>query len=122
MRIAYITDDPVNLAVAAGLAKKCGAALAALRRDDDTSLVSFDAVLYDLDGIPPHERSELLGEIIRASSSCPRAVHGYALDDDQARSLRLSGVAVAQRLQLGLIRALQARLYKSWPWSRLTTL
>jgi hypothetical protein len=106
MRIGYVTTDEVNLAWAALMARKCGAVVrrwvSKLAPPDGT----FDAILYDMDDVPRFRQGEILAQLLRARSTCPRAVHGYALSEDEAASLRMQGVVVAQRLQLELFRIL----------------
>jgi hypothetical protein len=106
VRIAYINTDEVNQAVSARMARQCGAVVRSLRREDPSPGGKYDAVLYNLDDVPRHRRDEILEELLRGPSTCPKAVHGYDLSDDQVVSLQLHGVAVAQRLQPELIRIL----------------
>ena len=106
MRIAYMTNDEVNRASAAQMAGECGAFICALAPKDSPPDDQFLAVLYDLDGLQRHERAELIAQIVSSPSTCPRAVHGYDITDEQSRFLRRHGVAVSQRLHAGLIRSL----------------
>jgi hypothetical protein len=106
MRIAYIDTDEVNQAVAAQMAKKLGAVVCALNPKDLPPDGVYDAVLYNLDDVPRHRQRDVLDQIVESRSTCPKAVHGYSLSEDQALSLRRHGVAVAQRLQPDLLRIL----------------
>jgi hypothetical protein len=106
MRIAYMTTDEVNQALAAKLAAKCGAVICALLPKDSLPEGQFHAVLNDLDAVEKHRRGEVVAQILRSPSTCPRAVHGYGITDEQTKDLRRHGIAVGQRLRLGLIRAL----------------
>jgi hypothetical protein len=102
MRIAYMNSDEVNQAVADQMARKLGVVVFGLDPEDPPPDELFDAVLYNLDDVPRHRRGDVLVEVLHGQSTCPKAVHGYGLTEDQAASLRLHGVAVAQRLQLDL--------------------
>jgi nitrate reductase cytochrome c-type subunit len=106
MRIAYMTNDEVNRALAAQMAGECGAFLCALAPTESPSDDQFHAVLYDLDVLPRLQRAELVAQIVSSPSTRPRAVHGYDITDEQARILRRHGVAVSHRLRAGLIRGL----------------
>ena len=52
MRIAYMTNDEVNRALAAQMAGECGAFICALAPTESPSDDQFHAVLYDLDVLP----------------------------------------------------------------------
>jgi hypothetical protein len=106
MRIAYMTNDNVNRALAVQIAGECRAFICALAPKNSTSDDLFHAVLYDLDAVQRHERAELVGQIVSSPSTRLRAVHGYDIAVEQARILRYHGVAVSQRLHAGLIRSL----------------
>jgi hypothetical protein len=106
MRIAYITTDEVNQSLAAGIAAKCGAGICAPLPQNPMLDGQFDAVLYDLDDLQKNKRGEFVALILSSPSTCPRAVHGYDITDEQAKALRHLGVVVGQRLRSGLIRSL----------------
>jgi hypothetical protein len=106
MRIAYINTDEVSQTVAAKMARKFGAAVYELNPKDLPTDVRYDAVLLNLDGVPRHRQGEVLAELLRGPWTCPKAIHGYDLSENQAGSLRLQGIAVAQRLQFDLFRIL----------------
>jgi hypothetical protein len=106
MRIAYVTTDEVNQALAAKMAAECGAVICALLPKDPLPAGQFHAVLNDLDDVQKHKRGEVIAQILRSPSTCPRAVHGYDITDRQAKDLRRHGIAVGQRLHRALIRTL----------------
>jgi hypothetical protein len=106
MRIAYVTSDEVNQAAAVAMAELYGAAVSVLRPEDLSAPDGYDAVLYDLDGVPPREWPSLLEGLRSGPPVCPKALHGYGLTEEQAQALRLRGVAVAQRLNRALVRTL----------------
>jgi hypothetical protein len=106
MRIAYINSDEVNRAMVARMAEMLGVRVCDMHPDGPPPDGRYDAVLYNLDDVARHRGDGLLAEVLRGPSGGPKAVHGYCLSEDQAASLRLRGVAVAQRLQPDLLRAL----------------
>jgi hypothetical protein len=106
MRIAYINSDEVNQAVAARMAGELGVVVCDMHPEGPPQDGMYDAVLYNLDDVMRHRGVDVLAEVLRGPSTCPKAVHGYCLTEDQAASLRLHGVAVAQRLQFDLFRTL----------------
>jgi hypothetical protein len=106
MHIAYFTRDEVNSHLAAEIAGPFGASLETLQPEAVRGDRQFDAALYDLDCVAPEGRAALLDELLSGRPNCPRAVHGYCQTEEQALAIRLSGVAVAQRLEPDLIRTL----------------
>jgi hypothetical protein len=106
MRIAHITTDEVNQALAVDAAKPLGALVTPLATEDNLTNEMFDAVLLDLDRVAPYRRQALLDEIRSEATALPMAVYGYCLSDEQAGKLRFHGVAVAQRLHKALVRTL----------------
>jgi hypothetical protein len=74
---------------------------------DRSPAIRHAAVVYDLDAMPRPRRCDLLRELMRGPSTCPTAVHGYALTEDQAALLSRRGVAVAQRLEPDLFQILR---------------
>ncbi len=106
MRIAYLTTDEVNQALAAHLVAECSAVVCTLLPKDPSPAGPFDAVLYDLDGVPSDDRSALLERLGRGKPDRPTAVHGYDLTVEQATALNRNGVAAARRLHTGLLRSL----------------
>ncbi len=106
MRIAHLTTDEVNHALAVRSGGSLGAALVSLDPEELPAHARYDAVLCDLDRVPPDRRQALLDEIHSEMTDRPMAVYGYCLSEDQASRLRFHGVAVAQRLHAALIRTL----------------
>jgi hypothetical protein len=106
MRIAYVTTDEVNLALAARVAAEFGAVISAQLPNDPPLDGLFDAVLYNLDDVPRDKRSALLEGFCRGKPAHPTAVHGYDITDGQARTLNRHGVAAARRLHRDLLRSL----------------
>jgi hypothetical protein len=106
MRIYYINNDEVNLAVANRMAARFGAIVCPVHPHDRLPDGRHDAVLYNLDDVPRYRQGNVLAEILCGPSARPMAVHGYGLSEDLAVSLRLHGVAVAQRLRPDLFRLL----------------
>jgi hypothetical protein len=106
MRIAHVTTDEVNQALADRAARPLGALVTPLATEDHLTHESFDAVLLDLDRVSPDRRQALLDEIRSEATALPMAVYGYCLSEEQAGKLRFHGVAVAQRLHSALVRTL----------------
>jgi hypothetical protein len=106
MRIAHITTDEFNHALAVRAAGRLGAAVTQLVTEDILTGERFDAVLLDLDRVSPDRRQGLLDAIRSEATALPVAVYGYCLSDEQARKLRFHGVAVGQRLHKALVRSL----------------
>ena len=106
MKIAHITTDEVNQALAVQAARPLGVTMTPLDPEELPTDVPFDAVLYDLDRVPPDRRQTLVDEIRSETTVLPLAVYGYCLSEEQAGKLRFRGVAVAQRLHAALIRTL----------------
>jgi hypothetical protein len=106
LRIGYVNNDEVNQALASRLAEEHGAVVCGLHPDGPMPDGMYDAVLYNLDEAPRLRRGDVLAEILRSPSECPKAVHGYDLSEDEVIWLRLHGVAAAQRLQQDLVQVL----------------
>jgi hypothetical protein len=113
--IAYKNSDMVNQVVAVQLAKRYGAVVRGLHPKDPLPVGLYDAVLYNLDDVSMHRRCDVLSEILREPARCPRAAHGCDLSEDEVASLRMRGVAVAQRLQLDLFRILCRTVLQGLP-------
>lgn len=113
MRIAYLNTDEVNQAVAAMMASTYGDVVHGLRPKDAPPDGRYDAVLYNLDEVPWHRRRESLADILYGPSTCPKAVHGFDLSEEEAEMLRLHGVAVAQRLQPELFQVLHRTVLRN---------
>jgi hypothetical protein len=106
MRIAYVSTDEVNFALAVEMAAEYGAVVCQRLPGDPLPDGLFVAVLYNLDDVPRDERSALLEGFRRGRPGHPTAVHGYDITVEQARSLSRNGVAAARRLHPGLLRRL----------------
>jgi hypothetical protein len=98
MRLAYLTTDEVNQALAQEMAPRCGVSLCPLAPKDGPPDRGYDAVLCDWDSWPAERREELLAGLGGLRSG-PVAVHSYSLDAAQADALRSRGVAVHRRLE-----------------------
>jgi hypothetical protein len=106
MRIAHVTTDEVNHAVAVQAARPLGATMTQLNPQEMSRAIPLDAVLYDLNSAPPDRQLALVDELRAERTNRPTAVYGYCLSEEQAQELRYRGVAVAQRLHAALIRTL----------------
>jgi hypothetical protein len=100
MRIAYLSTDEVNLALAAQMAEACDCQLYPLSPRDAAPDGSFGAVLCDLDYWPPERRQTLLAELQTGPTPRSTVVHSYNLSEEQAAALRASGIVVHRRLGL----------------------
>jgi hypothetical protein len=106
MRLFYVTTDETNHALAAQMARPFDADVVSVHSDEPLRDDHVAAVMYDLDRVPATDRRSLLAEILSGRMQCPVAVHGYALAEEDALTLRLGGVAVAQRLRQDLVETL----------------
>jgi hypothetical protein len=105
MPIAYLSTDEVNCYHAARMAAACGTTLHPVSPTDTPPDGRFDAVIYDLDSIPPACREEIVASALADPATRPVAVHSYNLDM-QADALRDKGVVVTRRLGPVVLRAL----------------
>jgi hypothetical protein len=105
-RLAYQTTDGLNEATADVLAGHWGGEMLPLLLRDPPPDGQFDAVLYDLDYLPPERRQEILAQLLAGPTHVPTGVHSFNLDEDQAEALRRQGVVVSRRLDRDLIRRL----------------
>jgi hypothetical protein len=105
MSIAYLSTDEVNRHFAGQMAAACGVTLHPLSPKDPPPDGRFDAVLYDLDSIPPSCREEIVASRLASPPTRPMAVHSYNLDM-RADALRDKGVVVTRRLVPGVLRSL----------------
>jgi hypothetical protein len=106
MRIAYVTTDEVNSALAVRIARSHSADLTPSHPERSLPTRGFEAILCDLDCVPPDARQALLDGILSGRSAHTRAVHGYGLSEEQAAAIRLRGVVVSKRLHSDLVRTL----------------
>jgi hypothetical protein len=107
VRIAYLTTDEVNESTACRMAAACGVTLHPLLPRDAPPNGQFDAVLYDLDSLPPGGRQEVVSELVSNLPSCPVAVHSYNLEDDVVHALHEKHVIVFRRLGHDLLSLLR---------------
>ena len=106
MRIAYLTLDEVNEHLATLMAGECGATLFRLMPRDPKPDGEFDAVLYDLDSLPPRQQQELLSMLLSSRPFRPVGVHSYRLEEDEAAALRRHGLVVSRRVETAVFQAL----------------
>jgi hypothetical protein len=106
MRIGYLCTDEVNLRLAARAARACGASLAGPPPRGADPDGEFDAVLCDLDHLPPAGEQAVIEALGSGPLRVPTAVHGYNPGAGRASELRARGTIVARRLRPGLIRSL----------------
>jgi hypothetical protein len=114
MRIAYLTTDVVNQELALRLAASQDDQLEVIWPRDEQPNGCFDAVIYDLDCLPPPLRQQLLTDLTSGGAPWPAAVHSYALKDKQIRALLRRGVIVRRRLRATLFRLLVAAVRTKW--------
>jgi hypothetical protein len=107
VRVAYLSIDPVNRALATSLAEKLRVNLYLIEPRDGLPDGPLDAVLYDLDHLPPALGRAVLKEALAGRSRLVTALHSYNLEDDLVKRLACKGAAVRRRLGPKLIQALQ---------------
>jgi hypothetical protein len=107
VRIAYLTTDEVNGALAVQMAAECGMALDARWPRDWPPQAPLEAVVYDLDYLPPEQRQEILWQLLAEAVQIPTVVHSYQLEEHQVETLRRHGVVVERRLDVPLFQALR---------------
>ena len=103
MKIAYLTHDEVNAAVARRLARRLGLRLKVLTVKSADRTAAADLLVLDLDHLPPECKSKLF---LRVGSGRLRqgvAVHSYNLTATEERALRAAGVHVARRLTAAVL-------------------
>jgi hypothetical protein len=99
MRIAYLTTDEVNKELALRLAAERQVTLCCLEPRDPPPDGEFDAVLCDWDHWPADQRPKGLDDVPARPVGHALALHGYGLEQDQARALRRRGVLLFKRLE-----------------------
>jgi hypothetical protein len=104
--IAYLTTDEVNQHLAQQFATEYGAGLEVVWPRDALPDSRFDAVLYDLDCLPPAEREQLLAGLLAGPAPRPGAVHSYNLTEPQIETLRANGVRIYRSLAREVFQAL----------------
>jgi hypothetical protein len=98
MRIAYLTTDEVNKDLALRLGARWEMTVCPLEPRDPPPDGEFDAVLYDWDHWPADQQPKAVTHARAGALRQPVALHGYCLEQEQARALRRSGVLVFDRL------------------------
>jgi hypothetical protein len=106
VRIAYLTLDELNQHLALSIAAEQDVCLEVQARPEITNGRDFDAVMYDPDSFPPHERSANLTAVLACPVNRPVAVHSYDISADQLQVLRHRGAIVARRLGAGMFARL----------------
>jgi hypothetical protein len=109
MLIAYLSTDEVNRHLACRIAAACSATLRPLSLKDPPPDGRFDAVLYDLDSMPPASREEIVASAIAGPQTRLVAIHSYNLDT-RTDALRKRGVVVSRQLGSGVLRDLVGRV------------
>jgi hypothetical protein len=110
MRYAYLTLDEVNQDWAERLAAQVDAELDFVSPRDILAAGPFDALLVDLDSLPPGYRKVVLDDLLAGKQEAQTAVHSYHLRIRDARVLRRRGVIVARRLEGEIIQRLRKAL------------
>ena len=110
MRYAYLTLDEVNQDWAERLAAQAGAELDVVSPRDLLAAGPFDALLIDLDSLPPGYRKAALDDLLAGKQAGQAAVHSYHLRIRDARVLRRRGVIVARRLEVDIFHRLRKAL------------
>jgi len=108
MRIAYLSTDEVNAALAGQLAAACGLDLSLADPRGAACPEGARAALFDLDFLPREHLERLLMEL----GGCPVAAHGYNLGDGLRRRLKAAGVFARRRLAPPLFKWLRAALVR----------
>ena len=110
MRYAYLTLDQVNQDWAERVAAQAGAELDVVSPRDLLAAGPFDALLIDLDSLPPGYRKAALDDLLAGKQAGQAAVHSYHLRIRDARVLRRRGVIVARRLAVEIFQRLRKAL------------
>ena len=110
MRYAYLTLDEVNEDWAERLAAQVEAELDVVSPRDIFAAGPFDALVVDLDSLPPGYRKAVLDDLLAGKQEGQTAVHSYRLRIRDARVLRRRKVIVARRLELEIFHRLRRAL------------
>src|SRR3954452_19021588 len=108
MILAYLTHDQVNEPRARELADARGVQLSPLFLKEAATAGPFDAIVHDLDCLPPAARPAILKNLLAGPLTCAAAVHGYSLEEAEGEGLRARGVVVHSHLE-EVVRAVLAR-------------
>jgi hypothetical protein len=107
MRVAYLSTDEVNQALAAEMALAWGATIHPRWPRDGPPDGEYDALLYDWDSWPAAGRRQLLAGLAGGPRHRPVAVLGYNLTEDEAEALGAHSVAVHRSLHADVFRHLR---------------
>jgi hypothetical protein len=99
LNLAYLSHDEVNQHRARQLADARGIELSPLFLKEAATAGPFDAVLHDLDCLPPADRRAVLKSLLAGPLPCPAAVHSYGLEEEEVEALRARGVVVHCHLE-----------------------
>ena len=107
MILAYVTTDEVNEGLALQIADECHINMRPLSSGDELAGGRFDAVLFDWDSLPLERRQQVPLDSLAGLSSCPVAVHGTEVAEEEAEALHEDGVAVFRRLEPKVFKSLR---------------
>jgi hypothetical protein len=107
MRIAYLSTDEMNQALAATMAQAHRVTLCLVEPRDASPGAEIDALLYDWDFWHVEGRDELLAQLLAGVAHCPVVLHGHNVGDDQADALRRQGIGVYRALQPAVFQHLR---------------
>jgi hypothetical protein len=99
MILAYLSHDEVNQLWARQLADAQGIEMYPLFLKETATASPFDAVVHDLDSLPPADRQAVLKDLLAGPLPCPAAVHSYGLEEAEVEALRARGVVVHCHLE-----------------------
>jgi hypothetical protein len=108
VKIAYLTLDEVHEDLARRMSLARGDVLSSLAARIPTPDEEFDAVVYDLDYLPPDLCRTVLAELATGPVRYQRAVHSYNLRKKQAERFRQRGVIVCRTLSAVFTRLTRA--------------
>lgn len=106
MRLAYLTIDEVNQALALDFSSELDVTLTILAPKEGPPDRAYDAVLCDWDSLPTEVRADFF--TMSAWDALPRAVavHGYSLTAEESIELLNRGVLIYRRLTPRVIMVL----------------
>jgi hypothetical protein len=103
MKIAYLTTDVVNPALARRWAKPLGGRVLTPRPSNPSA--GADAVVIDFDHLPGELQRKAVNAVLLRTELRPVLVHGHNIPERLAEALRLRGaVAVVGRLDRRTVR------------------
>jgi hypothetical protein len=104
--LAYLSHDEVNIDLTRRLAPAAGVHVCPVFAKDAAAAGPFDAILYDLDSLPPAERELALRWLLLGPLPWPTAVHSYHLGWNEVQALRGRGVGVSRLLHTRVVAGL----------------